>query len=1244
MSQLTEQLAVPPAPPADRRRRRRPPTRRAPPRRAARRPRPRRRAARPAPGSADSSFGAVYFPWLRVRDPLAGEIIDVPPSGHVAGIWARTDGDPRRPQGAGQRDRARRARPHLAPDRRRAGRAQPGRASTRSASSPREGIRVWGARTLAADASEWRYLNVRRLFNMIEESIVEQHALDRVRAQRPRSCGSQIRRDVGAFLTALWRDGALFGRTPEEAFFVKCDEETNPPEVIDAGQVVAVDRHRAGQARRVHHLPHLPVPGRRRDRVRGDHQCLTSPLPPRRPPARARSRPVSGRTTSSSWCRAWPRPTSPSAPASARGSTPITLPGGRPTQVAPHPGPVDFAEVTLRYGLTSSRQLWDWFITAMTGNGQRQNVSIVRARPRRGDAAGAVGPDPGVGHRVARRPPRRAVRRDRHRDRLPRVRGSRPGLTDATVERLRRRGARAAPAGASGHRGGDRSAAGGAAGGGRAARPLGGEGPRRRAAPPRTGDVGGRPAPPGTANDPTRRLGHAPDGVGGRDRRRLATGIAPTGLGLGRRPWRSGGGTATSALGTARQLRRSRWAAVARLRRSAPPTTALGHDADRSCRRRTRARPRALDRGSVVGHDRPPIPPRSTCRRRRDERRDAGRDVDDGHRGGRVDRRGLALVGRVRTRRWDDVAVGRRHRGRSPTSTFADRPGATPWPTSLRRRRHRRRRITLAEDATSGRRPAAPAPADDTGAPGRADPGGTRVGRHARRPQPGRTARRTCDGPTCPAQAHERAPGMPRRTPRRPSAPRARRTRPGRSHRPAGRRARWPGRPRPPVPTPRSTLRRSTAAGRTCPSRRMTIGRPSRASTARPPSGCAASTRAGGDGARRLPRRGHRGADPLPAQPGEPRGAPHRGAAPGDLGGRDAHRRRPGRRPAGRHRRRAHRAGARPAVRHVAARRQWRARPARCRPATRRPALPSIDVRDLTLPLWRLAENAADRRGGFGGPPLVRFVWGKAWNVLGVIAAVAERVEQFGPDGNPHRSWLRVRCSAGRASRPSRPSSTPAAPGRDRRGDGGRGGRRRRHRRGGRGVAVRGRGRRAPDVVAARVFGRPWLWRLIATANDRRSADHAPRHVLTDPARPADSADVRRRWRRDDPLPSRRGCRSCSTARRWRRRRRRRCSASRWRSGPTSRTRSSSVFAAAAVHGLRPGRRAAASRSTGTPCRCSSAWSSPVEHVSAPTRPGRRACAATTSPARAARAVRRSPCTKAGRLGRWPRSAPAPPG
>jgi hypothetical protein len=97
---------------------------------------------------------------------------------------------------------------------------------------------VWGARTLASSA-EWRYLNVRRLFNMIKESIAQSTRWI-VFEPNDYTLWKSIRRDVSAFLTVLWRDGALMGRTPEEAFFVKCDEETNPPEVIEQGRVVTL--------------------------------------------------------------------------------------------------------------------------------------------------------------------------------------------------------------------------------------------------------------------------------------------------------------------------------------------------------------------------------------------------------------------------------------------------------------------------------------------------------------------------------------------------------------------------------------------------------------------------------------------------------------------------------------------------------------------------------------------------------------------------------------------------------------------------------------------------------------------------------------------------------------------------------------------------------------------------------------------------------------------------------------------
>jgi phage tail sheath protein FI len=101
---------------------------------------------------------------------------------------------------------------------------------------PGRGIRVWGARTLSSDPA-WRYLNVRRLFNYLEKSIL--NGTDwAVFEPNDHMLWGKIRRSIMSFLVLEWRKGALFGLSPSEAFYVKCDDETNPSEGIDAGQVV----------------------------------------------------------------------------------------------------------------------------------------------------------------------------------------------------------------------------------------------------------------------------------------------------------------------------------------------------------------------------------------------------------------------------------------------------------------------------------------------------------------------------------------------------------------------------------------------------------------------------------------------------------------------------------------------------------------------------------------------------------------------------------------------------------------------------------------------------------------------------------------------------------------------------------------------------------------------------------------------------------------------------------------------
>ena len=183
----------------------------------------------------DSKFAVLYWPWIEVFDPSVGHDTLFPPSGHVAGLWSRNDstrGVFKAPandviQGAvglelgvtrGEMDM-------LNPQGVNSIKSFPGR-----------GIRVWGARTLSSDA-EWRYVNVRRYFNYLEESILQGTQWAVFEPNDDRLWGT-IRRTISAFLVTEWRSGALFGDKPDKAFFVKCDGENNTAESIDAGMVI----------------------------------------------------------------------------------------------------------------------------------------------------------------------------------------------------------------------------------------------------------------------------------------------------------------------------------------------------------------------------------------------------------------------------------------------------------------------------------------------------------------------------------------------------------------------------------------------------------------------------------------------------------------------------------------------------------------------------------------------------------------------------------------------------------------------------------------------------------------------------------------------------------------------------------------------------------------------------------------------------------------------------------------------
>ena len=183
----------------------------------------------------DSKMSALYYPWIETMDPLTSRPIKIPPSGHVAGLWCRVDesrGVHKAP--ANEVVMGANGLAFQITHAEQGGLNKVGINCIRA--FPGRGIRVWGARTLSSDP-EWRYINVRRLFNYISESIMEGTQWS-VFEPNDQFLWLQLRNAATSFLTRTWRSGALFGSSPQEAFFVKCDAETNPPDVIEAGQVV----------------------------------------------------------------------------------------------------------------------------------------------------------------------------------------------------------------------------------------------------------------------------------------------------------------------------------------------------------------------------------------------------------------------------------------------------------------------------------------------------------------------------------------------------------------------------------------------------------------------------------------------------------------------------------------------------------------------------------------------------------------------------------------------------------------------------------------------------------------------------------------------------------------------------------------------------------------------------------------------------------------------------------------------
>jgi phage tail sheath protein FI len=186
--------------------------------------------------TGNSNYAALYFPQIQVFDPVTNAPAFVAPSGHIAGIYARVDAQ--RGVHKAPANEVIRGAIGLAA---RLGKADQDGLNPAGINVIRNlngNITVWGARTLGGDANnEWKYINVRRLFLFLRKSI-DQGTQWVVFEPNDISLWAKITRNVNAFLTNVWRSGALFGATPQEAFYVRCDASTNPPEVRDLGQVV----------------------------------------------------------------------------------------------------------------------------------------------------------------------------------------------------------------------------------------------------------------------------------------------------------------------------------------------------------------------------------------------------------------------------------------------------------------------------------------------------------------------------------------------------------------------------------------------------------------------------------------------------------------------------------------------------------------------------------------------------------------------------------------------------------------------------------------------------------------------------------------------------------------------------------------------------------------------------------------------------------------------------------------------
>ncbi|HLP88501.1 MAG TPA: phage tail sheath C-terminal domain-containing protein [Nostocaceae cyanobacterium] len=184
-----------------------------------------------------SQFAAVYYPWIKVPNPRnGGRPILVPPSGHMLGVWCRNDetrGVYKAPANETPRgviglayETNLREQELLNP-----------KGINCIRTFPNRGIKIWGARTLVEpDNVQWRYISVRRLMSYIERS-VELGTQWVVFEPNDQDLWARVSRTVSNFLERLWREGALFGASPAEAFYVKCDASINTHETMMLGRL-----------------------------------------------------------------------------------------------------------------------------------------------------------------------------------------------------------------------------------------------------------------------------------------------------------------------------------------------------------------------------------------------------------------------------------------------------------------------------------------------------------------------------------------------------------------------------------------------------------------------------------------------------------------------------------------------------------------------------------------------------------------------------------------------------------------------------------------------------------------------------------------------------------------------------------------------------------------------------------------------------------------------------------------------